>query len=154
MSLTISQAAPPLEPPQTCAQGHRTTLILPTEEGGSICLLCFSNLISNPRSPTVHVSYALSQLSIALSQSQFRHAFFTFHSHFLISPLVAVLSSFHDDPIAQQTVDLIVQICDAANFEVFQEFVARVSDRLSAGSLAWSRRQHYTVRNVLLVRFA
>nr|GMD33079.1 protein PRD1 [Ipomoea batatas] len=154
MSLTISQAAPPLEPPQTCAQGHRTTLILPTEEGGSICLLCFSNLISNPRSPTVHVSYALSQLSIALSQSQFRHAFFTFHSHFLISPLVVVLSSFHDDPIAQQTVDLIVQICDAANFEVFQEFVARVSDRLSAGSLAWSRRQHYTVRNVLLVRFA
>nr|GMD34617.1 protein PRD1 [Ipomoea batatas] len=74
-------------------------------------------------------------------------------SHFsVLTHAVAVLSSFHDDQIAQQTVDLIVQICDAANFEVFQEFVARVSDRLSAGSLAWSRRQHYTVRNVLLVR--
>ncbi|CAH9090359.1 unnamed protein product [Cuscuta europaea] len=132
-------------PPLTCSQGHRTTLILPTEEGGSICLLCFSNLVSNPRSPTVHVSYALSQLSIAITQPQFRQTFFNFHSHFLISPLVGVLSSFEDDPIAQQTVDLIVQICVAANFEVFQEFVARVSDRLSSGSLAWSRRQRYTL---------
>ncbi|BBG93462.1 putative recombination initiation defect 1, partial [Prunus dulcis] len=53
--------------PRTCSEGHRSTLLLRTKQGGSICLLCFSNLISNSQSPTVHVSYALSQLSQAIS---------------------------------------------------------------------------------------
>ncbi|CAB4263588.1 unnamed protein product [Prunus armeniaca] len=33
--------------PTTCSEGHRSTLLLRTKQGGSICLLCFSNLISN-----------------------------------------------------------------------------------------------------------
>ncbi|MCD7447692.1 hypothetical protein HAX54_032885 [Datura stramonium] len=136
---------PPPEPPLTCAQGHSSTLIIPTDEGGSICLLCLSNLISNPRSPTVHVSYALSQLSIALFQPSFRQTFFTFHSHFLISPLVGVLSSFNDEPIANQTMDLIMQLCESPDCDVHAEFVARLADRLSSGSLAWSQRQFHTV---------
>lgn len=137
---------PPPEPPLTCVQGHSSTLIIPTDEGGSICLLCLSNLISNPRSPTVHVSYALSQLSIALSQPSFRQSFFTFHSHFLISPLVGVLSSFDDESIAKQTTDLIIhQLCEAPDCNVHAEFVTRLVDRLSSGSLAWSQRQLYTV---------
>ncbi|KAI3470063.1 hypothetical protein Pfo_026726 [Paulownia fortunei] len=142
--------APPLQPPpETCTQGHRSTLILPTAEGGSICLLCLSNLLSNPKSPTVHVSYALSQLSQALSQPQFLHSLLTLHSHFLISPLVAVLSNFDDEPIAKQTIDLIQTLCDGSKSnsngsqDVHKEFVARVSDWLSSGSLAWSRRQLY-----------
>ncbi|XP_022869978.1 protein PRD1 isoform X4 [Olea europaea var. sylvestris] len=141
---------PPLPPPPSCSQGHLSNLILPTAEGGSICLLCLSNLLSNPNSPTVHVSYALSQLFQALSQPLFLRSFLTFHSHFLISPLVSVLSSFDDKPIAKQTIDLIVNICEASNNhsehnneDVYKEFVARVSDRLSSGSLAWSRRQLY-----------
>ncbi|KAL7145330.1 hypothetical protein ABFS83_07G074800 [Erythranthe nasuta] len=144
-------AAPPQEPPppETCSQGHRSTLILPTSEGGSICLLCLSNLLSNPKSPTVHVSYALSQLSQALTQPQFIHSLLTFHPHFLIPPLVSVLSNFDDEPIAKQTVDLIQTLSDGSssncngNQEVHNEFVARVSDCLSSGSLAWSRRQMY-----------
>ncbi|PIN25504.1 hypothetical protein CDL12_01756 [Handroanthus impetiginosus] len=143
-------AAPPLPlGPETCSQGHRTTLILPTDEGGSICLLCLSNLLSNPRSPTVHVSYALSQLSQALSQPQFLHSILTFHSHFLISPLVAVLSNFDDEPLAKQTIDLIQRLCGGSNSngneneDVHKEFVARVSDWLSGGSFTWSRRQLY-----------
>ncbi|EYU38964.1 hypothetical protein MIMGU_mgv1a020726mg [Erythranthe guttata] len=143
-------AAPPQEPPpETCSQGHRSTLILPTAEGGSICLLCLSNLLSNPKSPTVHVSYALSQLSQALSQPQFLHSLLTFHPHFLIPPLVSLLSNFDDEPIAKQTIDLIQTLCDGSssncnrNQEVRNEFVARVSDCLSSGSLAWSRRQMY-----------
>nr|XP_016504520.1 PREDICTED: protein PRD1-like [Nicotiana tabacum] len=137
---------PPPEPPLTCVQGHSSTLIIPTDEGGSICLLCLSNLISNPRSPTVHVSYALSQLSIALSQPSFRQSFFTFHSHFLISPLVGVLSSFDDESIAKQTTDLIIhQLCEAPDCNVHAEFVTRLVDRLSSGSLAWSQRQLYTL---------
>ncbi|KAM3246818.1 protein putative RECOMBINATION INITIATION DEFECT 1 [Capsicum annuum] len=135
----------PPSPPVTCAQGHSSTLIILTDEGGSICLLCLSNLISNPISPTVHVSYVLSQLSIALSQPSFRQTFFTFHSHFLISPLVGVLSSFDDEPIAKQTMDLIMQLCEPPDCDVHAEFVARLADRLSSGSLAWSRRQLHTL---------
>ncbi|XP_073277139.1 protein PUTATIVE RECOMBINATION INITIATION DEFECT 1 isoform X1 [Primulina huaijiensis] len=138
---------PPLKPPVTCSQGHSSNLILPTAEGGFICLLCLSVLLSNPKSPTVHVSYALSQLSQAISQSQFLHSLLTFHSHFLISPLVFVLSNFDDEPIANQTIDLILRICEAAksnsNEDVQMEFAARVSNWLSSGSLAWSRRQLY-----------
>ncbi|KAL0340522.1 UNVERIFIED_CONTAM: protein putative RECOMBINATION INITIATION DEFECT 1 [Sesamum radiatum] len=142
-------ALPLQQPPETCTQGHRSTLILPTAEGGSICLLCLSNLLSNPKSPTVHLSYALSQLSQALSQPQFFHSLLTLHSHFLISPLVSVLSNFDDEPIAKQSIDLIQRLCDGSsssgngNEEVRREFVARVSDWLSSGSLAWSRRQLY-----------
>ncbi|XP_010318924.1 protein PUTATIVE RECOMBINATION INITIATION DEFECT 1 [Solanum lycopersicum] len=143
--LPHSPPSPSLEPPLTCAQGHSSTLIIPTDEGGSICLLCLSNLISNPRSPTVHVSYALSQLSIALFQPSFRQTFFTFHSHFLISPLVGVLSSFYDEPIAKQTMDLIMQLCEAPDCDVHAEFVARLADRLSSGSLAWSQRQLHSL---------
>ncbi|XP_055828900.1 protein PUTATIVE RECOMBINATION INITIATION DEFECT 1 [Solanum dulcamara] len=137
--------SPPPEPQLTCAKGHSSTLIIQTEEGGSICLLCLSNLISNPRSPTVHVSYALSQLSVALFQPSFCQTFFTFHSHFLISPLVGVLSSFDDEPIAKQTMDLIMQLCEAPDCDVHAEFVARLADRLSSGSLAWSQRQLHTL---------
>ncbi|CAI9776135.1 unnamed protein product [Fraxinus pennsylvanica] len=144
-----SATSAPLPPPPLCSQGHLSNLILPTAEGGSICLLCLSNLLSNPNSPTVHVSYALSQLFQALSQPLFLRNFLTFHSHFLISPLVSVLSNFDDEPIAKQTIDLIVNICEASNnhseynHDVYKEFVAAVSDRLSSGSLAWSRRQLY-----------
>ncbi|KAH6816259.1 hypothetical protein C2S51_021079 [Perilla frutescens var. frutescens] len=143
-------AAPPLQPAlETCTQGHRSTLILPTAEGGSICLLCLSSLLSNPKSPTVHVSYALSQLSQALDQPQFFRDLLAFHSHFLVSPLVAVLSNFDDEPIAKQSIDLIQVLCDGSrsicngNQDLHNDFVARVSDCLSSGSLAWSRRQLY-----------
>ncbi|CAK9139716.1 unnamed protein product [Ilex paraguariensis] len=129
----------------TCLQGHRSSLILQTLEGGNICLLCVSNLISNPKSPTVHVSYALSQLSHALSQPQFLHSLLTFHSHFLVSPLVQALSSFDDEPIANQIIDLIIQICSAEDCEAYGEFVTRVGDKLSSGALGWSRRQVYMV---------
>ncbi|KAG8369575.1 hypothetical protein BUALT_Bualt14G0027600 [Buddleja alternifolia] len=149
-SSIITTAPPPS--PETCTQGHRSTLIIPTAEGGSICLLCLSNLLSNPKSPTVHVSYALSQLSQALSQPQFLHSLLSFHPHFLISPLVSVLSIFEDEPIAKQTIDLILRLCDASNSnttggngneDVHREFVSRVSDWISSRSLAWSRRQLY-----------
>ncbi|XP_057795046.1 protein PUTATIVE RECOMBINATION INITIATION DEFECT 1 isoform X2 [Salvia miltiorrhiza] len=147
-----SIATPPLQPAlQTCTQGHRSVLILPTEEGGSICLLCLSDLLSNPKSPTIHVSYALSQLSQALDQPHFFRSLLTFHSHFLVSPLVAVLSNLDDEPIAKQSIDLIKILCDGSgnncdgNQDLHREFVARVSDCLSSGSLAWSRRQLYMV---------
>ncbi|KAL3621657.1 hypothetical protein CASFOL_036569 [Castilleja foliolosa] len=136
-------------PPGTCGQGHSSTIVLPTVEGGSICLLCLSNLLSNPKSPTVHVSYALSQLSQALSQPQFFHSLLNFHSHFLISPLVSVLSNFDDEPLANQTINLIQALCDASDgksngiHDVHKEFVSRVSDWISGDSLAWSRRQLY-----------
>ncbi|GAB2267206.1 hypothetical protein Dimus_002191 [Dionaea muscipula] len=137
----------PASPPLTCSQGHRSSLQLQTQQGGCICLLCFSNLISSPNSPTFHVSYALSQLSLAISQPWFLHGLITFHVHIIISPLVHSLSSFDDEPIAHQIIDLIVGICSAGGSEVLGEAVARVSDLLSSGALAWSRRQVYTNLN-------
>ncbi|KAI3794897.1 hypothetical protein L1987_37538 [Smallanthus sonchifolius] len=127
----------------TCSQGHTSSLILQTLEGGSICLVCLSNLISNPNSPTVHVSYALSQFSHAISQPIFLHILLTYHPHFLVSPLITTLSSFEDEPLAKQTIDLISELCSSGDCSIYGEFVARVSDRLSSGSLAWSRRQIY-----------
>ncbi|KAB1213495.1 Protein PRD1 [Morella rubra] len=138
---TLSYCDPPPAPPQTCPQGHRSTLILKTQQGGSICLLCFSNLLSNPLSPTLYISYALSQLSQALSQPQFLHSILSFHSHFLVSPLVKALSSYDDDPIARQVTDIIVDLCGSDDGSLCGEFVARVSDMLASGTLAWSRRQ-------------
>ncbi|KAM0038245.1 hypothetical protein Hdeb2414_s0013g00412581 [Helianthus debilis subsp. tardiflorus] len=127
----------------TCSQGHTSSLILQTLEGGSICLICLSNLISNPNSATVHVSYALSQLSQAISQPNFLHNLLTYHPHFLVSPLVTAISLFEDEAIAKQTIDLVLELCRSGSCEVYGEFVARVSDRLSSGELAWSRRQVY-----------
>ncbi|KAL4578394.1 hypothetical protein LXL04_014517 [Taraxacum kok-saghyz] len=127
----------------TCSQGHTSSLILQTLEGGSICLVCLSNLISNPNSPTVHVSYALSQLSQAISQPHFLHNLVTFHPHFLVSPLITALSSLEDEPLAKQMIDLISELCSSGDCSIYSEFVARVSDRLSSGSLAWSRHQIY-----------
>ena len=129
----------------SCSQGHRSSLNLQTQEGGSICLLCFSNLISNAHSPTIHVSYALSQLSRALSQPHFLNSVLTFHPHFLVSPLIAAISSFDDEPIACQVIDLILALCASEDASVYANFVARVSDRLASGDLGWSCRQLYMV---------
>ncbi|KAL4273284.1 hypothetical protein GQ457_13G028810 [Hibiscus cannabinus] len=151
VSFTVDQY-PDQEPDVLrCSQGHRTTLSLRTQQGGSICLLCFSNLISNPRAPTLHVSYALSQLSDALSQPHFLNSIISFHPHFLISPLLHALSSFDDDPIAQQLIDIISALCASANDSVTADFIAQVSDKLSSGALAWSRRQLYMVSVYALV---
>lgn len=128
-----------------CSQGHRSSLNLQTNQGGTICLVCFSNLISNPSSPTIHVSYALSQLSRSLSIPQFLHSIVTFHPHFLVSPLVAALSSFDDEPIAEQLVHLILNLSASSDPSVCREFVARVSDRVSSGALGWSSRQLHSV---------
>ncbi|KAK2641672.1 hypothetical protein Ddye_023435 [Dipteronia dyeriana] len=121
---------------ESCCQGHRSDLSIQCQEGGGlICLVCLSNLINTPRSPTLHVSYALSQLSLQL------HPLFSFHAQFLVSPLVHGLSSFDDQPIACQLIDIITALCQA--HDVFPEFVFRVSDKLSSGTLAWSRKQLY-----------
>ncbi|TYK01656.1 protein PRD1 isoform X1 [Cucumis melo var. makuwa] len=132
-------------PPTSCSHGHPSSLCLHTQEGGIICLLCFSNLISDPLSSTVHVSYALSQFSQALSQPAVLRTFLTFHSHFIVAPFVAALCSFDDHSIARQLTDLVRHLCDVTEVDghgsLCDDFIARFSDRLSSGSLAWSRRQ-------------
>ncbi|KAL2332631.1 hypothetical protein Fmac_013844 [Flemingia macrophylla] len=125
----------------SCSEGHRSSLNLQTHEGGSICLVCLSKLISNPLSPTVHVSYALSQLSRSLSIPHFLQSLLTFHPHFLVSPLVAALSSFHDQPIAAQLTHLVLALSASADSSVCHEFVARISDRVSSGVLGWTSPQ-------------
>ncbi|QCE13066.1 Armadillo-type fold [Vigna unguiculata] len=125
----------------SCSQGHRSSLNLRTHDGASVCLVCFSNLLSNPLSPTVHVSYALSQLSRSLSLPHFLQPLLTFHPHFLLSPLVAALSSFHDEPIAAQLTHLILALSASADPSVSREFVSRVSDRITSGAFGWSSPQ-------------
>ncbi|CAN4088215.1 unnamed protein product [Withania somnifera] len=41
--------------------------------------------------------------------------------------------------------DLIMQLCEAPDCDVHAEFVARLADRLSSGSLVWSQRQLHTL---------
>ncbi|KNA23532.1 hypothetical protein SOVF_024000 [Spinacia oleracea] len=141
-------------PSPSCSQGHRSSFILQTEEGGSICLLCFTNLISNPNSPTFHVSYALSQLSHAVSQPSFLSPLLSFHVHLIISPLVNSLSSFDDEQIARQVIEIVSDLSGAGGSSVSGDFVAMISAVLSSGELAWSRRQVYSLHclGVLLTR--
>ncbi|AEE83390.2 putative recombination initiation defect 1 [Arabidopsis thaliana] len=128
-----------LSPP--CANGHRSTISLRDDQGGTFCLICFSNLVSDPRIPTVHVSYALHQLSIAISEPIFLRTLLSSHIHFLVSPLVHALSSIDDAPIAIQIMDMISLLCSVEESSIGEDFVERISDQLSSGALGWSRRQ-------------
>lgn len=134
-----------------CNRGHRSSLNLPTHHGGSICLVCFTNLLTTLHAPTLHVSYALSQLSQALSQPLFLKSLLAFHSHLLVSPLVHALSSFDDEPIAHQVIDIIKLLCDSGGESLANEFVTRVSNALSSRALGWSRRQVFTVSMIVLI---
>lgn len=125
-----------------CSQGHRSSLNLRTVEGGSICLICFSNLMNYSQSPTVHVSYALAQFSIAVSHRPFLEIVVRFHSHLLVSPLVQALVEFDDEKISDQIVDLVSEICRYADDSaVCGDFVTRISYVFCSGCLAWSKRQ-------------
>lgn len=62
-----------------------------------------------------------------------------------MSPLVACLAAFDDEAIAKQVVEIVVEMCRVGDESVYGEFVARVSDRVSSGALAWSRRQVFMV---------
>lgn len=151
MSQTDSQEAEDLEVEVeaeaqslgSCSQGHRSTLSLQTQQGGAICLLCLSNLITTPHALTIHVSYALSQLSLALSHRPLHLS--QSHARFLVSPLLHALSSFDDQPIACQLIDLITILSDSGDEDVFAEFVSRVAERLSSGAFSWSPRQLHMV---------
>ncbi|KAJ0988933.1 hypothetical protein J5N97_007289 [Dioscorea zingiberensis] len=132
--------------PTACRKGHRSSLVMETSEGGAICLVCLSALLSDPRSPSHHVSYALSQVSAASRSSAFLIGLRTAHPHFLVAPLVRALSSFDDDPLARQIIDLVSDLSgDGGSGSVSADFIARISDVLSSGSLAWSRRQVHTL---------
>ncbi|XP_030467401.2 protein PUTATIVE RECOMBINATION INITIATION DEFECT 1 [Syzygium oleosum] len=132
-------------PPGSCSQGHRPSLNLRTRQGGGICLLCLSNLLlaAAPPAPTVHVSYALSQLSRALSDPPFLRSLLASHAHLLPSPLVRALSASDDEPIARQIIDLMIVLLSHSGGELglAGEFAARVSDLLCSRALGWSRRQ-------------
>ncbi|KAH7683029.1 Armadillo-like helical-containing protein [Dioscorea alata] len=126
----------------SCGKGHRSSLVLQTFEGGAICLVCLSALLSEPSSPSHHVSYALSQVSAAFRSPSFLLGFRTVHPHFLVAPLVRALSSFDDEPLARQIIDLITDLCgDGGSGSISSDFISRISDVLSSGSLAWCRRQ-------------
>ncbi|KFK25469.1 hypothetical protein AALP_AA8G118600 [Arabis alpina] len=128
-------------PSPPCVNGHRSTISLRTDQGGTFCFICFSNLLSDQRVPTVHVSYAISQLSIALSEPVFLRSLLSSHVHFLVSPLVQALSSFDDAPIAIQIMDTISLLCSVKESSIGEDFVERISAQLSSGALGWSRRQ-------------
>ncbi|EHA8588514.1 protein PRD1 [Cocos nucifera] len=139
------EAAPP-----TCGKGHRSSLVLTTAEGGFICLACFSALLSDHCSPSHHVSYALSQLSLAIRSPAFLRDLRTCHPHLLVPPLVRALAASDDEALARQLIDLVSDLCyrccgggSAAAASVSGDFIALITDLLSSGALAWSRRQIY-----------
>ncbi|KAK8938321.1 Protein PRD1 [Platanthera guangdongensis] len=145
-------------PASTCLKGHRRSLLLETAGGGSICLSCFAALASDPRSPKHHISYALSQLKLALDDPNILFEFRRRYAYLLVAPLVAVLSVFNDEGIAHQVMDLVSDLCFRGEIGRFGEgskgeravstslsgdFISRIADRLASGALAWSQRQIY-----------
>ncbi|KAG9446020.1 hypothetical protein H6P81_012148 [Aristolochia fimbriata] len=148
--------------PRSCARGHRSSLNLPTEPGGTICLLCFSNLLSSPSSLSIHLSFAVSQLSEAIRSPGFLQTLRRLHARLLVAPLMRALATSDDDALARQIIDLVCDLCGSSSAggdddgSLSGEFVARAADSISAGSLAWSRRLIYTLHclGVLLERYA
>ncbi|XP_068665865.1 protein PUTATIVE RECOMBINATION INITIATION DEFECT 1 [Aristolochia californica] len=147
--------------PHSCPHGHRSSLNLQTTQGGTICLVCFSNLLSSPASLSIHVSFAVSQLSEAIRSPSFLQTLHRFHARLLVSPLVHALASSDDEALARQIIDLLCDLCDSsstggADDSLSGEFVARASDCISSGSLAWSQRLIYMLHclGVLLDRHA
>ncbi|XP_020598050.1 protein PRD1-like [Phalaenopsis equestris] len=138
-----------------CLKGHRRSLSVETAAGGSICLACFAALVSDPLSPTHYVSYALSQLNLSFDDPDLLMELRERHAYLLVVPLVAALSVF-DDEIARQVMELIYDFCfrgqmgrlglGGSGSERFSatslsgDFIARIADRLSSGTIAWSRR--------------
>ncbi|KAG6592895.1 Protein putative RECOMBINATION INITIATION DEFECT 1, partial [Cucurbita argyrosperma subsp. sororia] len=122
---------------------HRFAFTHRKEEVGTICLLCFSNLISDP--------FSSSSLGL-FSQLPLLRTFLTFHSHFIVPSFIAVLFSYDDDPIACQVTGLVHKLCDVTEADgdgsICDNFIAGVLDRLSYAVLAWSPRQVYMVPNV------
>ncbi|CAN1253212.1 Protein PUTATIVE RECOMBINATION INITIATION DEFECT 1 [Linum perenne] len=121
---------------ESCSRGHRSSLTIATVEGGSICLVCFSNLITNSAALSHHVSYALTQLTAALSQPRFLETLLTFHPHFLVSPLLHALSLFSDPSIARLLFHLISTLSSAAA-AVAPHFLTGLADLISSSSSAW-----------------
>nr|XP_010929840.1 protein PRD1 [Elaeis guineensis] len=133
--------------PPTCGKGHRSSLVVTTAEGGFICLACFSALLSDPCSPSHHVSYALSQLSLAIRSPAFLRDLRTCHPHLLVPPLVRALAASDDEALARELIDLVSDLCyrcgGGGGSSVSGDFIALIADFLSSGALAWSRRQVY-----------
>ncbi|KAG0455269.1 hypothetical protein HPP92_024561 [Vanilla planifolia] len=147
------EAAEQYLPHNVCGKGHRRSLALETAEGGCICLPCFAALLSDPRSPSHHVSYALFQLSRAISDPYVLRELRGKHAYFIVSPLVSALSVFDDEALARQVIDLVSDLCfrrdngglgevdeRSASSLLSGDFIARIADWL-AGTQAWSRRQ-------------
>ncbi|KAL0920940.1 hypothetical protein M5K25_007959 [Dendrobium thyrsiflorum] len=145
-------------PASACSKGHRRSLAVETAAGGSICFSCFAALVSDSRSPTHHVSYALSQLNFAFDDPDLLLELRERHAYLLVAPLVAALSAFDDEPLARQVMDVISDLCFRGEIrrlglggvsEQFTasslsgDFIARIADRLASGTLAWSRRLIY-----------
>ncbi|XP_028551944.1 protein PRD1 isoform X2 [Dendrobium catenatum] len=145
-------------PASSCSKGHRRSLAVETAAGGSICLSCFAALVSDSRSPTHHVSYALSQLNLTFDDPDLLLELRERHAYLLVAPLVAALSAFDDEPLARQVMDVISDLCFRGEIrrlglggvsEKFTasslsgDFIARIADRLASGALAWSRRHIY-----------
>ena len=129
-----------------CGKGHQPSATMETAEGGIICLICFANLASDPSAPSHHISYAISQLSLALSGGgTFVRELRSVHGHLVVLPLVHVLSSFDDEPLARQTIDLVSDLCSGEFESLTRDFIVRLSDQLTSGALAWSRRQVFIV---------
>ncbi|CAL9158609.1 unnamed protein product [Musa hybrid cultivar] len=127
-----------------CEKGHRPSMAVATAEGGAICLVCLSALLSDRRALSHHVSYALSQLSAAIRCPEFVRRLSGRQPHLLVSPLVRALASFDDEPLARQLIDLVSDLSGCGlPCSVFGDFITRIADFLSSGALAWSRRQFF-----------
>ncbi|KAJ4791004.1 Protein PRD1 [Rhynchospora pubera] len=152
--------------PYTCAKGHRSSLSLPTQSDGRICLVCLATLLSDPHSLSLHLSFALSNLSLALrcdrssSSSSLPNSFVaslrTCHPHLLVGPLVRALASAcdrADDELSKQVSEVVLELTAALDASVVEDFLARISDMLcKSGSLI---RQLHTLHcfGVLLSEF-
>ncbi|GLJ47067.1 hypothetical protein SUGI_0993670 [Cryptomeria japonica] len=141
---------------EQCSQGHRASLQLRTSGGGSICLLCFSNLFTHSTSAlTVHRAYAVSQMSRALEDTFFKNVLFESHRHFLVSPLSLAVCSASDQTLANDITNVITKLCtitvtnstidgNAGNVLV-QDFIHHLLQYLASSALTWTPTLTYVL---------
>ncbi|KAH9299375.1 hypothetical protein KI387_031057, partial [Taxus chinensis] len=139
-----------------CRQGHRASLQVRTSGGGSICLVCFSNLFTQSTSAlTVHRAYAISQLSCALDDTLFKNILFQNHRHFLVSPLSLAIYSASDQTLANDITHVITKLCtisltnltddNADNNILVQDFIHHLLLHLASSALVWTPTLAYAL---------
>lgn len=136
-----------MEQDECCERGHSPSLLLRTGPGGRLCLLCVSSLISDRDAFLVHRTYAVEELSKALTDSLFSNALFDRHPKFFVTSLSDAVGSSMDDKFCEGVMAVILSLCRSSrdiDESLVEDFMRRIARQLGCPSI-WFPDKCFTV---------